>query len=96
MQLSKLTRRIYSSQCFIFPKSSLKFLLVTQFKKRLNNLSWNQIITKLFAHVVIKYLMKPDNYLVVLNLFLHHNNDRSCDIIDHPNGIYVAWVPYSL
>ena len=40
--------------------------------------------------------MKPDNYLAVVDLFLHHNNYRSCDIIDHPRGIYVAWVPYSL
>ena len=75
---------------------SLKFLLATQIKRRVNSLPRTQIITKLFSHGVIKYLMKPDNYLAVLNLFIYHYNYRSCDIIDHPRGTYVAWVPYSL
>ena len=35
---------------------------------------WTQLITKLFARSVIEYLMKPQNFLAALDLFLGHNN----------------------
>ena len=35
---------------------------------------WTQILTKLFARGIIDYLMKPQNFLASLDLFLGHNN----------------------
>ena len=40
--------------------------------------------------------MKLGSDLTTVDLYLHDHNYRSCDIIDHPRGTYVAWVPYSL
>ena len=40
---------------------------------------WTQKITKLFVHGIIKYLVKPENYL---GLFLCHNNYcHTCQLI---------------